>query len=254
MAISVVSYNILANGYIKPEWYPNVAPDILNWDRRKERLLDHIKRLDADILCLQEVEEDAFPYFQEHLTGYEGWYAKKGRGKKDGCATFYRNLKEEGRKTLYYNDQHKGRPSGHLAQITLFENLAIANTHIKWDPPEIAPEERVGLRQIHQLIAFTRLHKKSWLLMGDFNAQPTSLRIKALLNAGFDFAGHRGFQPTCNVNQKPQQLDYVFYSPDLEADLLLDSTIESSTLMPSLEEPSDHLAVKAEISHRAGPA
>jgi mRNA deadenylase 3'-5' endonuclease subunit Ccr4 len=110
MALSfrIASYNVLADSYVKPQWYPNVDPEILRWDRRKFALADGVARLDADIICLQEVEADAYALLEQSLgaKGCEGVYAKKGGDKPDGCAVFFRQggLRFAGGAMAYYRD------------------------------------------------------------------------------------------------------------------------------------------------------
>jgi mRNA deadenylase 3'-5' endonuclease subunit Ccr4 len=91
-SFSIASYNVLADSYVKPQWYPNVDPEVLRWDRRKFALADRVARLDSDIICLQEVEPDAYALIAQRLgaKGYEGIYSKKGSDKPDGCAMFFR--------------------------------------------------------------------------------------------------------------------------------------------------------------------
>ena len=88
----IASYNVLADSYVKPQWYPNVDPEVLRWDRRKIALAERVARLDVDIVCLQEVEADAYSLLESSLgaKGYNGVYAKKGGDKPDGCAIFFR--------------------------------------------------------------------------------------------------------------------------------------------------------------------
>lgn len=101
----IASYNVLADSYVKPQWYPDVDPEVLRWDRRKFALAERVVRLDADIICLQEAEADAYALLELNLRtkGYDGVYAKKGRDRPDGCATFFRQrgLRFAGSETIY---------------------------------------------------------------------------------------------------------------------------------------------------------
>src|SRR5690349_21647625 len=121
----LVSYNILANAYINPEWYTHIDPNVLRWDARQLALVERLIRINADVICLQEVEEDAFTLLESSLgaKGYAGIYAKKAHGKPDGCATFYRPsvLPFASSETIYYHDELQKTPSsGHLALLTSF--------------------------------------------------------------------------------------------------------------------------------------
>src|SRR5690349_18495440 len=92
MGFSVASYNVLADAYVHADRYPGVPPPLLPMGHRKPLLRARVAGLAADVICLQEVEGDLFRDLEEHLgpLGYEGRYARKGRGLADGCAAFVR--------------------------------------------------------------------------------------------------------------------------------------------------------------------
>jgi mRNA deadenylase 3'-5' endonuclease subunit Ccr4 len=89
---SVVSYNVLCDAFV---WDPPVYPYCPDWaldaDYRAAKAVDMLRDVNADILCLQEV--DAFAEFwvpKLRQLGYEGLYKKRTGDKPDGVATFYR--------------------------------------------------------------------------------------------------------------------------------------------------------------------
>src|SRR5690606_37327614 len=53
--LSVVSYDLLAQVNAKPENFPGVSANLLDWSYRSQNLLLEIKQRNADVLCLQEV-------------------------------------------------------------------------------------------------------------------------------------------------------------------------------------------------------
>ena len=266
ISFSIASYNILADAYVRPERYPNVDPEILRWDRRKFALAEKLARLDADVICLQEVEADAYATIERSLAtkGYSGVYAKKGSGKPDGCAVFFREagLRFAGADALYYNDGRRDVPdSGHLALIASFESergvIRVANTHLKWGQDDKPPEEHIGYRQIRELIdkrfkadqAAPDSKAYAWIVCGDLNARSGDPVVKELLDNGFldAYAGRE--QATCNPNGKAKRIDYIFYAslraPNLIAEPAKLTEIDDLTLLPSADEPSDHLAIMA---------
>merc|ERR1712045_362435 len=106
-----MTYNILAQLYTNNTIFPYCPPYALNWNYRKHNLLREILTYRADIICLQEVQNNHFEdFFHPHLSkeGYEGIFKRKTRGenstrsdletqqqkktqqKMDGCAIFYR--------------------------------------------------------------------------------------------------------------------------------------------------------------------
>jgi mRNA deadenylase 3'-5' endonuclease subunit Ccr4 len=253
----IASYNVLADSYVRPDWYPNVEPEVLRCARRRFALVERVARLDANIICLHEVEADAYALFELSLgaQGYEGVYAKKGCGKPDGCAMFFRQggPRFTGSGTVYYHDGLRGDPdSGHLALVSSFEFgwgvIRVATTHLKWDREDKSPEEHLGYRQIGELICD---HFKpdqtayAWIVCGDMNAQPDSPVVKEFVDSGFidAYAGHE--QATCNPNRRAKRIDYIFHTAGLRAKPARLMEIDDLTPLPSSDEPSDHLAIVA---------
>src|SRR5438034_6979626 len=83
MAFTVATYNVLASAYIKPQWYPNTPNELLRPEHRIPALSQYARQLDADILCLQEVEDTTFGNLGAALAGcgYRG-ALKKGRSEE----------------------------------------------------------------------------------------------------------------------------------------------------------------------------
>ena len=253
--IRVATYNVLAQSYLRREWYQNSPAEALDPSARLEALTRRLIELDADILCLQEVEGPVFSALEGALAprGYAGSFLQKGRGKPDGCATFLREarLELERRGGIVYLDGDP--PSGHVAQVaaTRFAGslLGVIDTHVRWDQPDKAPAEHVGCRQARQLIAEHRQlfpGCRGWVVAGDFNATPDSDVVAAMLAGGFRSA-HPSDLATCNANNKAKLIDYLFVSERLGASPLAPPKIDGDTPLPGPGEPSDHLPLVAEL-------
>ncbi|MBC7880178.1 MAG: endonuclease/exonuclease/phosphatase family protein [Anaerolineae bacterium] len=249
-SLLISSYNILATAYIRSEFYPHVNPEHLKWENRRAPLLHKIAALEADILCLQEVEKPFYGLLETHLgkQGYVGVYAQK-HGKPDGCATLFKaeklNLVDV--KTLYYKDGQGERDSGHLALITTFEtktsSLHIINTHLKWDRTNNSKEAHWGWRQLQELLEKGITTDSAWILCGDFNVLPDSFMIQELFARGFKDAYCDQPQPTSNSNSQAKRIDYLFYTDHFTTIPQEIPEIYDVTPLPSEMEPSDHLAV-----------
>uniref|UniRef100_T1J976 Endonuclease/exonuclease/phosphatase domain-containing protein n=1 Tax=Strigamia maritima TaxID=126957 RepID=T1J976_STRMM len=92
---TIMSYNVLAQQLLElnSRLYVHCNQQILSWDYRKQRLLTELQNSDADILCLQEVQEDHYhEFFVPNMKqlGYDGIYKKRTGDKYDGCAIFYK--------------------------------------------------------------------------------------------------------------------------------------------------------------------
>lgn len=258
MLFCVTSYNVLADAYIRPERYPGVPASVLAPERRRAALVRRIEALAGDVICLQEVEPDTLQALGARLgpRGYEAHYARKGGDRPDGCATFFkrRTFALQEVQTLYYRDGQGADPdSGHVALTLLLEragrNVAVANTHLKWDPPGTPVADQQGYRQVAELLGQREAGKAScpaWILCGDFNVTPESDVVRMLLQQGLDYA-HRKRAPvgTCIANRRARMIDYLFYTRALQARPLALSPLDDETPLPSSAEPSDHLAVRA---------
>jgi CCR4-NOT transcription complex subunit 6 len=98
-ALRLMNYNVLADLYASQTQYPYVPLWQLSWAYRGRVVLRQLLAADADVLCLQEVQSDAFEaQLRSALNGagYSALYKTKTResmgleGKVDGCAIFYK--------------------------------------------------------------------------------------------------------------------------------------------------------------------
>lgn len=253
--LSIASYNVLADAYVRPDWFAHIAPAVLEPRARRAALARRIEALDADVVCLQEVEPEAFAALETALagSGYRGVYARKGQGRPDGCATFLRNsraaLVRSG--AFHFRDaEDDGESSGHLALICEIDcglgRLRIAGTHLRWAPDDAAPAAHVGWRQVRDLLQRgIGSDPQRWVICGDLNGTIDSAPLRELLAQGWIDAYAAAPQPTCNPNGRAKRIDYLFHSVDLLARPEPLPRIEDGTPLPSMQEPSDHLPVLA---------
>jgi mRNA deadenylase 3'-5' endonuclease subunit Ccr4 len=251
MSFRVATYNVLATAYVRADRYPDVPPDLLGPGRRHACLVEHAEGLAADLLCLQEVEQEVFTALRRRLTslGYEGHYEKKDR-KPDGCATFFRSgvfVRREVQRLDYL---------GHIALLLVLEHegrrLGVANTHLRWDSPETPRSARVGLRQAEELLEGCERFVPpcdGWLICGDFNATPEDEIVALVRQAGYEYA-HAGCRRarSCVANGRARLIDYIFHSAAVRAVPVVPPLIGDDAPLPSAAEPSDHLALQADVT------
>jgi mRNA deadenylase 3'-5' endonuclease subunit Ccr4 len=74
LVIRLASWNLLAPEYAQPRKYPWCHADHLDWEYRKALIVPQLMDMDADIICLQEVQVDLWPDFLSNLQhlGYDG--------------------------------------------------------------------------------------------------------------------------------------------------------------------------------------
>ncbi|KAJ7594537.1 glucose-repressible alcohol dehydrogenase transcriptional effector [Mycena floridula] len=163
--IKALCFNILCERAATERMYGYTPSWALNWDFRRDLIMDEIKLRDCDIVCLQEVDiaqfEDFFTPRMEEL-GFDGIFWPKSRYKAmndrlvDGCATFFRKAKYQmvekhlvefssaamQRQDFKKTDDMFNRVLGkdNIAIFCSLEHresgsrLIVANSHITWDP------------------------------------------------------------------------------------------------------------------------
>jgi len=259
MSFSVASYNVLASAYIQRAWYRRTPGLVLDPAWRVPALVQYVSKLGADMFCLQEVEPETFVALRTTLAelGFGGQYARKLAGRPDGVALFYRRTVFEmlSAHSLAYADGAGVAPdSGYGALTSRLRTrdgiLGVINTHLAWDPPETARGAQLGLRQARQLLAELESGAargaRGWIVAGDFNVTPESEIVALMEQAGFQYA-HRGLPGvfTCNVGAKARLIDYLFHSANFRAQPSAPTRIDDKTILPSVVEPSDHVAIMA---------
>ncbi|KAH0510460.1 Protein angel-like protein 2 [Microtus ochrogaster] len=95
---SVMSYNILSQDLLEDNshLYRHCRRPVLHWSFRFPNIMKEIKHFDADVLCLQEVQEDHYgteirPSLES--LGYHCEYKMKTGRKPDGCAICFKHAK-----------------------------------------------------------------------------------------------------------------------------------------------------------------
>ena len=79
---SLVTWNLLAPHFAPPEKYPWSNPAELAWPARQDKIIERLAELDADVICLQEVEVKLWPELLTRLSklGYDGELQKMSSG------------------------------------------------------------------------------------------------------------------------------------------------------------------------------
>ncbi|GAA0187464.1 mRNA polyadenylation factor [Lithospermum erythrorhizon] len=89
---SLVSYNILAQAYVKSALFPHSPSACLKWKVRSQAILTVLKNLGADFLCLQQELDEYESFYKKNLesVGYSSIYIQRSGQKRDGCGIFYK--------------------------------------------------------------------------------------------------------------------------------------------------------------------
>ncbi|KEH41754.1 endonuclease/exonuclease/phosphatase family protein [Medicago truncatula] len=186
---TALSYNVLSETCASNDLYSYCPPWALSWPYRRQNLLREIIDYAADIICLQEVQNDHYdeffaPELDKH--GYHSLFKRKttevivsSGNTIDGCATFFRRDKFS----------HVKKYEDNVALIVVLETkvnnqlvdnlgkrqlLCVANTHVHVQQDL----KDVKLWQVHTLLKGLEKIATSadipMLVCGDFNSVPGS--------------------------------------------------------------------------------
>lgn len=245
MAFKALTWNILAQAYTLPNRYPLSPPEALQPGPRRQLLLTRLAAIDADAICLQEVEGDSYAAICHLLgPGFHGAFAQK-HNKPDGSALFLRKtLFPTARfETLHYVASDAGYD--HLALIAQTEHdgkgLHIASTHLRWQRRDTPLDRHQGRAQMLELLENLPGPR---LVCGDLNALSEGVVIQAAMDRGLRLSC-RTQRPwdTVNIDGKCRKLDYLLCSAEFTPQPGTLPRLRRDTPMPSLSEPSDHLPV-----------
>ncbi|KAL6264812.1 hypothetical protein P5V15_004907 [Pogonomyrmex californicus] len=216
--LKLLSFNILAQNLLEDHLYlyTNHNKKALKWKTRKSLIIQEIFEAKANVICLQEVQEehllDFVAPFKQH--GYEYLYKKRTNNKVDGLLLLYHSdqfvLLDYAKVELYQSTvELLNRDNvGIIAKLSLKDNpetqIIIATTHLLYNPRR----NDVRLAQIQLLlaeierIAFIENTKTGpkylpIILAGDFNLEPFTGVYKFLTEGSFEYYGKgRNLEPT----------------------------------------------------------
>lgn len=242
--LTVVSWNVLAGAYVKPEWYPYTAPELLDPASRDARVVEAVAGLSAaDAICLQELEEPTFAALVAGLDAFEGRLVRK-RGKPDGCAIFVRRAlgAPEFRELVY------GDGTGHVAAAAVVGGIGIATTHLKWQAADVPVDVRLGRAELAELLDAWVVGDEPWVVCGDLNADASSPVLEVAFARGLR-DGYASLPEawTCNSNERRKRIDFILHTPGFDATPKPLPPLTDVTPLPSATEPSDHLAIQVAL-------
>eukprot|EP00210_Caulerpa_lentillifera_P001174 g1130.t1 len=195
--LSVVSFNVLADNLVRANPTYNYASELYrSWEYRWDKLKEEITAMDADIVCLQEIEIDRWDewrIFMESI-GYNGILQRRNKhGQKSPRhqsitnATFFRNA----RFTSTW-EEHKSRALGLGLKWTNSENeeqtVYVINVHLEGHM--YRPVERMNqVKSILKVLEQKQGPTANIIFCGDFNSTrwngPWNYLYKGRLEGGY---------------------------------------------------------------------
>ncbi|NP_001090474.1 angel homolog 2 L homeolog [Xenopus laevis] len=190
---SVLSYNILSQDLLEDNshLYGHCRRPLLSWSFRLPNILKELEDMNADILCLQEVQEN---HYQTQIKpsleslGYHCEYKTRTGNKPDGCAICFKSNKfslVSATPVEYYRPNMALLNRDNIGLVLLLQPkfqraapvICVANTHLLYNPKR----GDIKLTQLAMLlaeiarVAFTKdTGFCPIVLCGDLNSVPGS--------------------------------------------------------------------------------
>ncbi len=230
------TFNVLADAYLGYGDYSHVNPDLLQPGARIDSIVQSIDGLNADIVGLQEADEQLVHALAE--TGdWQTFWSPKERNKPDGCLTVVRpGLEVRDFETHAYQDG-----SGHIMQVLRMGRIAFANTHIKWAPLD-APSH-IGVGQTTELIDRIASDEAA-VIFADSNDRPGGPVRQLIEAAGFN--DMYGDMPTAIVNGEAVALDILAVRGIASTRVVKNYNVLT---IPNAMLPSDHIPLLANLDN-----
>lgn len=269
----VATFNCLAPRYSTAEAFPKINPAYLRFSHRFPLLMQEIKQANADILCLQEVDEDVISMIAAELGRTFvniSFDCNVGDSDPLKLAIFWRKYQFSMIKAqaLMLDEESSKRVRGMHVRLVLPGNgkrFDVVNLHLKSKPEndEVRAQELATMKKIlFEQNIFN--NNTALILAGDFNSVPTSKSIGSLFNWAYSFKeAHTGTDDDCTLPDVPPTSakfrndtkyclvsDYLFYCGKVRALAYLrrfDARDKSDYLLPTEDYGSDHLLTAAKF-------
>ncbi|XP_062911871.1 protein angel homolog 2 isoform X2 [Mobula hypostoma] len=190
---SVLSYNILAQDLLEDNshLYRHCSQPLLQWGFRFSNILKELKQLDADIMCLQEVQNNHYGMQLKPILeslGYHCEYKMRTGNKRDGCAICFKRSKFSlisASPVEFYRPMIQILDRDNVGLVVLLQpavsqsaaRVCVANTHLLYNPRRgdiKLAQLAILLAEINKLASDGKGGHWPIVLCGDFNSVPDS--------------------------------------------------------------------------------
>lgn len=282
--LRLATWNLLAPQYARETKYPWCDPQHLAWEYRQDQIVSQILKLGADVVCLQEVQVEAWPNLLEALAeaNYEGHLQDVTAGHSVASAILVRKglplsvLRLESRSRIFLAVLDSETSTG------LSKPIYLCSVHLEAGEEDNNTQQRFHqLKSIfkrlthHSRIDLIHLSEANVVLAGDFNMlssdpmysditagclhDPEARKTKPpfttlpLIDAFAQIQDPLSSENTLGMTfAKGYVLDYIWLTPGIAIGGAL--PIHSSAWLhepqkwPSEDHPSDHLPIGVQIS------
>lgn len=240
----LVSYNVLSQTLLcqHDHLYKLCQSINLSWPDRGYRILKKILSCKADIICLQEIEEQHLEsFFSPSLkqSGYDYLYKQKTGMRLDGCAIFYKpeRFHLRAHNSVEFNRKHLNKllDKDNVGIIASFEpkcqipnsRLVIGNTHLIYNPKAHMirlAQMQLFIKELDQMSRNENLDSRidkyhPTILCGDLNSPFESATCRYILKEKPDKKSLQSRNSNCQIESNQQSSKQDATTAQQEIDL-----------------------------------
>lgn len=252
--LRILSWNVLADRYLDFESYVGLPDRLRRPTERWPAVAAVAADADRDVVALQEAEPALVDQLRNELgSDWDVRWCPKGQGRTDGCLTaVHRRWMVVDESRIQYPDGSP--PSGHVAHLLTISRkdhrIVVANTHLRWAPPNLDPPKHQGLVQARALVKALD-DGQPVVIVGDLNDEPDGPIRRHLADSGFREV--QGRAPTALIRAECKALDVIAVRAATgHADEGPITVPSDGAEIPSTACPSDHVPVLATLQLATG--
>lgn len=255
---TVLQWNQLNSKLCDQKSFPKINPEFLIWNYRQNLLSKELLAFNADIICMEEVDQ---VIFYEEILKNQGYSLIKGQkfgGTQDWGVLAYKNSKFQllDYKIQNYNEKNEKHSQFfiHAAlKISFDKELWVFMTHLK--AKDFEETRKIQTKELfenitmkYEIVKPEERKNIGIMVCGDFNAEPHYECMKELLNF-FDSAYKDAEFTTFKFRDKlyARVIDYMLYSKESlkiigKLEIPKKEDMDGKGL-PNEDFPSDHLSL-----------
>jgi len=182
----VLSFNILAPCWASPKWYPqDLNPDLLDRLYRRNKIIQFLSSVQADLICLQEVSDAefkaisaAFPHFKGFMSHNDPSYWSESLvpeipWEPNGTAILAR---KNFFTSLQFEDRALSESGNHATRLVADQDnlrIVVWSVHLDSEKPQ---NRKLELESLMDQVDWNRE-----IIAGDFNIDVESSNLRHLL-------------------------------------------------------------------------
>ncbi|KAG2386075.1 hypothetical protein C9374_003224 [Naegleria lovaniensis] len=266
---TVVTYNLLAQSYIRDKLYYYCNKEDLKENVRAQRILKQLQEIEGDILMFQEIESNVLRVVKNAVTDAFSIFEKK-KDREEGLALvidkMYWDVLDSGCYVLKLDEPQKMVYAICVHKKTK-RKIIVATTHLIGDPQKLDVQAEQANSAINLLTFIREQHDfksdikcSAIIIGGDFNADVRSKCYSLFLNNGYkssvkEIHGNE-LEITFNTNSIHKCIDFLFVKtcsplgqqPQVDCNKSIHQPqiiIKENEFLPNQIHGSDHIPVYA---------